>query len=436
MDVDIREFVMAQPLFDTHEHLMPLPEFAALQWDLTTMAGYANADLVTARGPRLPGDAPDPEPAAPEFPEHFFAVWDRSRNTGYCRAVERACADLFGVAFRVENVDAIHEQIAKEISPDPEKWYCKTLQEKAGIQWVIHDSINTPEQVAPGKYPEFVRVNYRNTALLRALRSREDVAQLEVGWRQPVHSLNDLVKGFMGSISECLATGKVTCIKIGVAYARNLKFANPTHHEAERAFNKLMGSRHGETQDDGTLTAKHTRLSARQLRPLQDYLIHRFIRRATDEDVPVQIHTGYLAGNWGELDNINPMQLTTLLRQYKSTRFDLFHSGWPYHDVMAALGKHYPNAWVNMCWSWALNPATMEHALDSFLDAIPHNKIFAFGGDTVTPFTAYAYAMQAREGISRVLERRIARGDMSLDFAKQVARRIMLENGVEFHGLA
>ena len=435
MSENIREFVMAQPLFDAHEHMDPLPQFAKWGWDLPTMAGYASADLVTARGPCAPGDPPGLQPDAPEFSRHFFEAWERSRNTGYCRAIERACRDLFGVEFRSENLDAIRERIAEEVSPDPEKWYCRTLQKRAGIQWIIHDSINMPEQVAPGQYPEFVRVNYRDKQLLRALRSREDVAQLEARWRRSVHSLDQLVERLMRSISDCLATGKVTCVKIGVAYARDLVFADATHHEAERAFSRLMSSRHGESQDDGLLAPKHARLSAKQLRPLEDYLIHQLVRRATDENIPVQIHTGYLAGNWAELGNVNPMQLTTLLRQYRSTRFDLFHSGWPYHDIMAALGKHYPNVWVNMCWSWTMNPSTMERALDAFLDAVPYHKIFAFGGDTHTPFTAYGYAVQAREGIARVLERRIARGDMDLDFAKQVASRIMLDNGVEFHGL-
>ena len=32
MSSEIREFVMAQPLFDSHEHLLSLPRFAATIW--------------------------------------------------------------------------------------------------------------------------------------------------------------------------------------------------------------------------------------------------------------------------------------------------------------------------------------------------------------------------------------------------------------------
>ena len=43
--------------------------------------------------------------------------------------------------------------------------------------------------------------------------------------------------------------------------------------------------------------------------------------------------------------------------------------------------------------------------------------------------------MQAREGIARVLSRKIERGDMDNDLAEEIARSIMLTNGEEFHKL-
>jgi len=434
MATTIRDFVMAQPLFDAHEHLMPLPQFARTVWTPATMASYSAADLTTARGP-VPLDAPPTPPTdSDEFRAYFFDAWENARNTGYCRAEERAYRDLFGIEFSRATIAGLEAAVAKTVSEDPEGAYRAALQKSAGIRWAIKDSICRPEDAAPGLYPDFIRLNYRDDMLL-CLADRSGVVEREARWNRSLHSLDQLVEGLMQSISDCLATGKVTCFKIGVAYKRDLKFANAGRGEAERAFNRLMQNRSGETHDFSANWLRMRRLSARQLRPLQDYLTHQFIRRATDEGLPIQVHTGYLAGNWNELSNVNPIQLTPVLRQYPRARFDLFHSGWPYQEEMATIGKHYPNAWVNMCWSWTMNPAGMERALDTFLDAVPHNKIFAFGGDTVNPFTAYGYAMQAREGIARVLERRVARGDMDEALARRVARKIMLENGEEFHGL-
>ena len=434
MASEIHEFVMAQPLFDTHEHLCPMADAAETLSTPNGVGGYANADLETARGP-CPLDAPPPPaPHTPEFTKYFFDAWTLARNTGYCQAIERACPELTGHEFTRDNWSAIKASISEQITPDPAAWYVETLRDKAGVKWAIKDSINLPGQAADGLYPEFVRFNYREDELL-VLLSRSQVAAHEVRWQRAIHSLDQLVDGLMASISQCLATGKVTCFKIGVAYSRDLTFANATRHDAERAFNRLMSVRHGERDEPALTPAKYARLSGRQLRPLHDYLTHQYVRRATDEGLPIQIHTGYLAGNYSELGNINPLQLTPLLRQYPRTRFDLFHAGWPYHDLLGTIGKHYPNAWINLCWAWTMSPVSMEHALDSWLDSVPYSKIFAFGGDTTTPFTTYAYAMQARAGIARVLDRRIARGAMDAALARAVARAIMLENGEAFHAL-
>ena len=82
-----------------------------------------------------------------------------------------------------------------------------------------------------------------------------------------------------------------------------------------------------------------------------------------------------------------------------------------------------------------MNPIAVERALDSWLDCVPYNKIIGFGGDTKHPLAAYGYAMQAREGLARVFENRLARGDMDENLAQEAARAVLLTNGCELHGL-
>jgi predicted TIM-barrel fold metal-dependent hydrolase len=176
-------------------------------------------------------------------------------------------------------------------------------------------------------------------------------------------------------------------------------------------------------------------LSGKELRPLHDYLVHVYVKRASDEGLPVQIHTGYLAGIQRDLRNIDPMQLIPLLLRYQHTRFDLFHAGWPYTEQLGTIGKNFPNVWISLCWAWTMNPIAMERTLDSWLDCVPYNKIIGFGGDTKHPLAAYGYAMQAREGIARVFENRLARGDMDEKLAQEAARAVMLTNGCKLHGL-
>jgi len=426
--MSIRDFVMAQPLFDAHEHLMPISEFKTPEvWTLTKVTSYAFGDLVTSCGADVLNEKM-PEPGDAEYLDFFFDAWGNCRNTGYCRAAEAAIRDLFGMNFTRETWPELRTAILDQIAADPQACYNDTMQKKANIRWSITDAINHPDQAADGMYPDFVRFNYRDDELL-AISDRLAVEQIEARWNSSIHSLDELVAMLNHSIDECLATGKVTCFKIGQAYKRNLDFGNATHAEAERLFNDIMQNRSRES------FRIESGLSPVRLKPLHDYLGHQYIRRATDEGLPIQIHTGYLAANWGDLNNIDPMPLANIIRQYRRTRFDIFHSSWPHQEMLAAMAKHYPNVWVNMCWSWAMNPSGMERALDTFLDTVPHNKIFAFGADTNTPFMAYGYAKQAREGIARVLESKVKRGDMDEALAERVARKIMLENGEEFHGL-
>ena len=213
----------------------------------------------------------------------------------------------------------------------------------------------------------------------------------------------------------CLATGKITSIKIGLASNRDLDFGYPSKSEAEQVFNRMMYLERGEKvlRSYERLGKKFGEdmaipvLSSTDLRPLHDYLVHVYIQRAGDEDMPVQVHTGYLHGIQRDLRNINPMQLVPLLLRYKNTRFDLFHAGWPYTEELGAIGKNFPNVWISLCWAWAMNPISVERALESWLDCVPYNKIIGFGGDTKHPLEVYGYAMQAREGLARVLEKRI-----------------------------
>ena len=428
----IRDFVMQQPLFDAHEHVVTLPAFADLRPHYASLAGYAQSDLVTARGPVKPGEESLPPVDDPGHKAAYFALWRKSRATGYCRAIERACRDLLGLEYVEENADAISDAITKLKGADPAAAYVDVMQQKAGIAWGIKDSIRMPDDTRDELYPAFVRFNYRDDPLLY-VGTRHEVTIREAAWGRSIHSLDDLIDGFMQSISDCLATGKVTSLKIGVAYRRALDFKEATRHEAELGFNRLMSIDPGSTTH--LASATQSIRSAEELRPLHDYLTHVFVRRAADEDLPIQVHTGYLAGNRRVLTNVNPMQLLPLLIRYPAVRFDLFHAGWPFHHEMGTIGKHYPNVWINLCWAWTMNPVTMEHALDAWLDGVPHCKIFGFGSDTGNPICAYGYAVQAREGIARVLERRIARGDTDLPLAREVARAIMLENGVEFHDL-
>ncbi len=434
---EITEFVMQHPLFGAHSHMQSVQEWAVTPRHFSSILGYAAADLVTAAGPVGIGDVPVPPPEAKGSTKRSFELWRASRFTGYCRATELACRDLLGLEYTEKNAAAIGKAIGKLIGKDPRASYTKIIRERANIRWLIMDNINTPEQTADSFFPSrFVRFNYRDDDLL-AIQSRVDIDEREIRWRCSIHSVGELVAGLNRSISSCLETGRVTCFKIALPYRRGIAFSEPSLHEAETAFSRVMNVTPGPSLDrDRTGSIPHqSRISAEELKPLQDYLVHQYVRRAGAEGLGVQVHTGYLAGNSQLLNNIRAMDMVPFIMRYPRVRFDLFHAGWPYTEEHATIGKEFPNVWLNLCWAWAMNPVTMENALDSWLASVPHRKIFGYGGDTGNPICEYGYAQQARTGIARVLEKWIARGDMTVADAREVASDIMLRNGCRFHGL-
>ena len=61
-------------------------------------------------------------------------------------------------------------------------------------------------------------------------------------------------------------------------------------------------------------------------------------------------------------------------------------------------------------------------------NAVPINKLFAFGGDTGWPTSSYAYAIQARKWLTRALESEVQDGYLTEKQAMDIAYRLMQNN--------
>ncbi len=207
--------------------------------------------------------------------------------------------------------------------------------------------------------------------------------------------------------------------KIGLAYCRRLDFDMTSSAAAESVFTAMM-------RGDEDVDSK----------PLQDYLVHCVMQRADAFGLPVQIHTGYLAGCNQDIRQGDPTPLVPLLQRYGSVQFDIFHASWPWSGFIGAIGKQFINVYLDLCWAWTASPVQTERVLDEWLAAVPCNKIFSFGADTWSPLGVPGFALQTRRGIASVLEAKIARGEYDQETAEFVARRIMHENALEFFGMS
>ena len=142
-------------------------------------------------------------------------------------------------------------------------------------------------------------------------------------------------------------------------------------------------------------------------------------------DVP--FHTGLQEGN-GNIINSDPALLTNLFIKYPNVDFDVFHIGYPFQHVVSALCKNFPNVFIDMCWAHMISPAAARDALSDYLDAVPYNKISAFGGDYCFVDGVYGHLRLARENVSKVLSEKVGEGIFCEDKAAEIARALFHEN--------
>jgi len=109
----------------------------------------------------------------------------------------------------------------------------------------------------------------------------------------------------------------------------------------------------------------------------------------------------------------------------------LFHIGYPYTGVTAALAKIYPNVYVDKCSAHIISPVSARNALSDFVDAVPFNKISGFGGDYAIVDAIYGHLKIARENIARVLEEKIGDRTLTVSQAIRIAERLLHDNPKE-----
>ena len=438
----IAEALSDVKLIDTHEHIAAEEIRLGMTLDFTYLfPHYLSSDLVSAGMPlddleaiRAPGRAMrdglrggiSPRDPGYPFPERLPAeelpldekwrriapYWERTRNTGYARCILIAIRELFGIA----DLNATTCEALSSALQDSNRagWYAHVLKERAGIEISVLDYGSTDVDrtlFAPSvRFDRFVDV-----------RDLIDVQKLEYDTGTPIESLDDLVSALSVDMDRNVEGGMVA-VKSGLAYYRSIAYDDPTHHEAEQAFNRLF--RH-----------PAQRLSWDEAKPFQDYVLHQIVRQASARGLPIQVHTGLQEGNGNVITNSRPTHFVPLFIRYPRARFDLFHAGYPYHHELATLAKNFPNVYADLCWIPIVSPTLAAGILHEWLETIPVSKIFGFGGDFIIVEGAYGHSWLARQVVNRVLAEKVEAGYFSEDEAVAFGRMILRENAKAFFAL-
>lgn len=421
----IYDKVTRTPFIDTHEHLVDESERlqgganignAANDWTLI-LSHYFDSDMFSAGMNPKDHDlffSPGLNPVDKwRLLEPF---WPAIKNTGYGRSVQITLSELYDVhdlnAKTVKQVQAGYEKLLRP------GFYKKILKEKCLIESC---QVNAWPVLLKSEMPDFLMSDINLGGMIN-----------EPGdstYCDPAHVKGETLTEWHQAIFWWFEKyGRYAVgAKVPKAYDRKIDFSVTPAEAVEGIYAQLRSGKN---------------LSPEERKKLEDHTFWFAVDLATKMNLPVKVHTGYHAIWRGKTSRMplrdvgqNPADACDLCQISPETRFVFFHIGYPYYEEMIALAKQYPNAYLDMCWAWIINPIAAKDFLKKYLMTAPANKILTFGGDYVPVEPVLGHAFIARHGISLALSELVDEGWIKLEEAIKLTDPIMHENAKKIFDL-
>lgn len=420
---EIARKVLETPFIDTHEHLIEEkdrlagashPRVRADDWSLL-LSHYLDSDLLVAgmaRGAydRFFSAETDPMEKWRLLEPHWPAV----KNTGYGQAVRIAMRELYEVdelsAATVGKVQAGYEKVRRP------GFYKHVLCAEAKIESCQVNCLSRP--FGESDMPTLLMQDLSIVGMFAGpdLGGFGGPSGIEVRDLADWHRVIDWWFDKYGQYA--------VAVKSQNAYSRDIDYERVGAERAGAIFKKRL--------DNESLTA-------RERKALEDHLFWYAVEQATKHKLPVKLHTGYYAGqNYMPLGRLvrNPGSATDLCRAAPETRFVFMHICYPYYEELIAAAKQYTNAYVDMCWSWIINPVAAKDFLKKYLVTAPANKILTFGGDYIPVEPVLGHATIARRGVAQALSELVEESWLSLSDAMDLIDPMMHANARGLFSLA
>ena len=390
--------VRKMPVIDTHEHLGwnddginpdgadVLAEYLIhyMSSDIRS-AGLSNADFNKVTNREI------------DIMERWNIVepyWEFARYTGYGRALDISAKGIYGIdGVNRNTIVELNRVFCENHTPGH---YTHVLKDLCNIEVSLLDDWTWASE--PVTSPLFKRA-WQPTSLIMPYEDSFKGADSLDNWLADMETKLDKQLEFNGT----------RFIKTAIAYSRTLRFDKVDYNIAKEQFTKSL----------------ETKWFPKEL---QDYCMHHLLKLANERNLTVQFHTGLLEGNGNTLSNSDPSLLNNLFLEYPNVDFDLFHISYPYQNIASALCKMFPNVFIDMCWAHIISPNASIQALSEFLDAVPYNKISAFGGDYCFADGVYGHLYLAREDVSKVLAGKVDQGIFGEEKALEIAHALFYDN--------
>jgi predicted TIM-barrel fold metal-dependent hydrolase len=417
---ELRDYIESVPIVDCHDHsgedrLTYSDAIVALT------SGYFHDDIASASSEAERMMLEDVSIPVEERWPTFERAWKRTKYTGYGLVTRMVMKKFYGEEeLTLPALRRIQEKLL-DFSDDA---FSESVLDKAGIVVRIVDNWPDVKKIVAGSFimPPRSRLAISLPAY-HAICSAEEVQVLISPTQRTVASVDEYTQACR-EVFEIQRDFGAICFKDQSAYTRAINYGNPSKSQAEDSFNWIMADpRRKLSYPDGN-------------RPLGDYLFHEYVRMAEEMNLPVQLHTGHMAGTWNDVGKARAIHLVPVLEMHKEVSFDLFHLNWPYDGDILFLGKNYPNVAIDFCWTHIIDPVYAQRMIPQILGAVPHSKIHGYGSDHSGNLErSWAHSQIARDNIAIGLAEMVSMEYIGLDDAKEISRAWLFDNPNHFFRL-
>jgi predicted TIM-barrel fold metal-dependent hydrolase len=234
-------------------------------------------------------------------------------------------------------------------------------------------------------------------------------------------SFDDLVSGVEAATQRAADDPRCVAYKSIIAYRTGLDVGDPPAAEASAAFRRWRDDAWAETRQHA--------------KPVRDFLLRRALDVAKVNDRPFHIHCG--GGDPDiELAHAQPKDLFPLLRDRQDQPIVLIHAGFPWVTEAAYLASILPHVYLDLSelipWGWS----QIEWAIEMLVGSVPAAKLLHGSDEASEPEMFWVSARVARRALEEVLDRFVARDDLSPADAVRIARGVLGDNARRLHGIA
>lgn len=283
--------------------------------------------------------------------------------------------------------------------------HIKILKNQCHYEKVILDAYWEPG--SDNSYKDFFtptfRVNMFGFGYSREARDHNGNNAL-VKYGKHIDNIDDYISFMRKCIIEKKRDGCIS-LKCAIPYERGLDIEQVSKEKVQCVFKKSKEC-----------------ITKEEIKSFQDYVLFQICEIAAELDMPMQWHVGL-----GKLKRTNGMWMYDIIDKNPSTKFVLFHGGYPWMDDVAGLLHYFKNVYCDICWLPIISTSSAERMLCELIEVGTSDKL-CWGCDTCTSEESYGAVLAARHVVANVLAGKVEDGFFSINDAQYFADNILHNN--------